>query len=71
MQLFECFTFEYISFSTGPAPKAHGYMRSPVRSWLTYGLVRSTGLVWRSEPVHLGEVVWTNIIQRFTYKGVN
>lgn len=40
-----------------------------VRLWLTYGLLMWTGAVWRSESVHLGELVRVHIIQNFTDRG--
>ena len=38
--LFECFIFEYISFSTVPALNRYDYMGFPVRLWLTYGSLK-------------------------------
>ena len=69
LQLFECFVFEYISFSTSPAPNCYDYSRFSVCLRFTYSLLRWTGAVWRSEPVHLGEPFQTHIIHSFTYKG--
>ena len=48
LELFECFIFEYISFSTSPARNCYDYMRFSVRIWFTYG----------SLMVHLGEPFW-------------
>ena len=35
LQLFKCFIFEHISFSTGPTRNRFDYMRLRVRLWLT------------------------------------
>ena len=58
---------EQSSFSTGPAPNRYDYMIFSIRLWFTYGSLRNTGAVWRSEPVHLEEQIRTHVIQRFIF----
>ena len=61
---------EYRSLSTDSAPNCYDYMRFPIRLWLTYGSLRWTSVVWRSDPVNLSEPARTHITQNFTYIGV-
>lgn len=51
---------------TGLAPNVYHYI--DVQSF--YGLLGWTDMVCISEPVHLGEHVWTHIIQIFIFNGI-
>lgn len=65
MQLFECFLFEYISLHTGLASNRYDYMRFSVHLWLIPFMAHLwfTQVKWRSETVHLGELVQPHMIQ--------
>ena len=61
------FYTQVFSFSTVLVPSLYDHMRLAV----AYCSLRWTGVVWRSETVHLVERVWTHIIPSFNYRGVN
>ena len=65
------FYTQLFSFSTILVPNLYDHMRLAVHLWLAYCSLSWTGVVWRSETVHLVEPVWTHIIRSFIYRGVN
>ena len=62
------FCIQTFSFCTGLSVNNYYYVRFPVCLWFTYGSLRWTGAVWRSEPVHLDELVWTHTVMTFIYR---
>ena len=62
------FCIQIFSFCTGLSVNNYYHVRFPVCLWFTYGSLRWTGAVWRSETVYLDELVWTHTVITFIYR---
>ena len=62
----------YLFIRSGPKPLWLYEISSPFMAdlWLTNGSFKRTGAVWRSEPVHLSELVRTHINQILIYTAI-